>query len=265
MLGSTMVYTSALGMTEGKSLDEAQVAKIERLLDQIVTFRPGDVVLDIGCGWGAAMGEVARRGGRAVGVTISEGQLAWAKQKYAGANNLDFRLMDYRDFNETVDHVVSVEMIEAVGRRHLREYFEKAFSVIRKDDRPRYFVLQAIVANNPRGTGRDAFLGKYIFPGGELPLLSQLREAAEGLFHLVEEHQFGLGYAHTLQAWKRNLQANAAAVIAEFAKTADWADKPEQAYRMMLFYLDLCTAGFRLNLTSVGQFTFCTQPAPAPR
>lgn len=248
MLGPTMCYTSALGMTEGLPLDHAQERKVSRMVDELWSLRPGDRVGDVGCGYGTTMLALARKGASAVGISISPGQLQCARERTAGTNlPLRFFLGDYRNFSEKLEQLSSTEMIEAVGRRHLERYFAWAHSLlVRGDGREHFFTLQAITTNRILGDGRDGFLAKYIFPGGELPRYSHLERAWAPYFKLANRLEFGQDYRATTHAWRNNLAASRKDVVAEIN---------EIGYRMMEFYLAICEVSFKLNINTVGQYT----------
>ncbi len=248
MLGPTMCYTSALGMHD-RSLDQAQVVKVNAMVDRLHTLRPGDRVADIGCGFGTTLIELARRGVRPIGVSNAKGHVDYARErcKKVGVEP-KFSLGDWREFQESVDHMTSTEMIEAVGRRHLEEYFRWARWLLdREDGREHVFSLQAIHTTRWLGDGRDGFLGEYIFPGGELPRCRDLERAWGQYFHLAEEPvDFGLDYARTLRQWRKNLATAKDEVVLEIS---------ERGYRMMEFYLALCEVSFSLRINSVRQYT----------
>src|SRR5206468_8231348 len=125
-LDRTMTYSSARFASDTQTLEQAQLHKIHRLLDRL-EIRPGDRLLDIGCGWGTLAIEAAKRGASVVGLTLSTEQKSWAEQKIAEAglaDRIEIRLQDYRDTNEQFDAVASVEMVEAVGRRWWGAYLD---------------------------------------------------------------------------------------------------------------------------------------------
>ena len=138
-LDTTMTYSSARFASPNDSLEEAQLRKIHTLLDRLA-LRPGERLLEIGCGWGTLAIEAARRGAAVVGLTLSSEQKSWAERKIADAglsNQIEIRLEDYRDTAEQFDAIASVEMVEAVGRRWWGAYLDS-------------------VARNLRGGGRAA-------------------------------------------------------------------------------------------------------------
>ncbi len=249
-LDSTMTYSSALFEgQEGRTLDEAQIAKYERILATL-NIGADDHVLEIGCGWGGFAGYAARtRGCRVLGITLSAEQLRFAEERADGAglgDRVRFALTDYRDLSGTFDHVVSVEMFEAVGERYWPAYF----STVRDRLRPGGgAVVQTIVIADElyeqyrRGTD---FIQQYVFPGGMLPSPGIFREQAQraGL-RVGGEHAFGLDYAQTLKCW-RTRYAHAAGNLRRFGFDARFE-------RLWNFYLAYCEAGFRAGSTEVMQ------------
>jgi len=227
-----------------RDLDAAQDAKLDLVCRKIGLQQGvgGSLrVLDIGCGWGAFMGFAAEKYGvSCVGVTISEEQQKYAMKRYRGLP-VESRLQDYRDFNEPVDHAVSMGMFEHVGSKNYRTYFE----MVRRCLKPGgLFVLHTIWANL-RSSHIDPWLDKYIFPNGVLPTVGQIADATEGLFVIEDAHNFGAYYDDTLMAWNRKFQSNRAKIASAFG---------EQFCRMWEYYLLCCAGGFRSRGISVGQF-----------
>ena len=170
-----MSYSSALfDGTSDQPLQAAQDAKYRRILSRLAA-EPGQRVLEIGCGWGG-FAEMATHDGLAVtGLTLSPAQLAWARQRVPSA---DLRLQDYRETTERFDHVVSIEMFEAVGERWWPTYFRTVANALKPEGRA---VIQSITirddlfATYRRGTD---FIQQYIFPGGMLPSRAEFRAQA---------------------------------------------------------------------------------------
>ena len=250
-LDPTMNYSSAWfdGDRRG-DLVRAQSAKVRRALVEC-QVQPGDRVLEIGCGWGALAEAAARDfGARVTGVTLSSEQLAWGQARLAAAGLPgDLRYQDYRDIADgPYDAVVSIEMFEAVGR----EYWPSYFATLRDQLKPGGKALvQSITIRDDlfeRYVASTDFIQQYIFPGGLLPSPSAFRDAAAvaGL-RVVNELDFGLDYAETLQRWRHAFLA---------------ADGPVRQLgfdtrfmRIWEFYLAYCEAAFATGNTSVMQFT----------
>ena len=239
-----MSYSSGLFRAQDDgSLAGAQDAKYRRILERL-RARPGQRVLEIGCGWGG-FAELAVQGGlQLTGLTLSPAQLAWAKQR---APQADLRLQDYRDTTERFDHIVSIEMLEAVGERWWPTYFKTLARSLKPGGRA---VIQSItIRDDLFGTYRKGtdFIQQYVFPGGMLPSRSALRAAAakQGLV-VHDEFAFGLDYARTLAEWRQAFERN-------WPQIAPLGfDQPFR--RLWHFYLSYCEAGFRAGNVDVVQF-----------
>lgn len=233
----------------------AQQAKYRRILDRLAV-RAGQSVLEIGCGWGG-FAELAVADGLAVtGLTLSPAQLDWARRRVPQA---ELRLQDYREagksgksgksseIGERYDHVVSIEMFEAVGERYWPDYFRTIASVLRPGGRA---VIQSIViddvlfARYRRGTD---FIQQYVFPGGMLPSRTAFRAAVQrqGL-RIADEFAFGLDYARTLAHWRSAFEANWPRIAA--------LGFDERFRRLWRMYLAYCEAGFLAGNVDVVQF-----------
>lgn len=250
-LDPSMTYSSALfaGVEDG-SLLEAQSAKNRRVLQQLEA-RPGASILEIGCGWGGFAEMALEQGHRLVGLSLSNEQLSFARARLAergllGRASLEYR--DYRDVYGRFDHVVSIEMIEAVGERYWPLYFERIAAVLAPQGRA---VIQAITIDDGlferyrRGTD---FVQQYIFPGGMLASAERLRvECERAGLRVVDEFAFGLDYARTLRLWRERFLANRAGCQA--------LGFDDAFVRMWEFYLAYCEAGFHARCTDVRQLT----------
>ena len=236
-------------MREG-SLETAQARKIDALLDRL-GLRPGQRLLEIGCGWGTLAVEAARRGAIVTGLTLSAEQKAWADARIAEAGLADrvaIRLQDYRDCHETFDAVASVEMVEAVGQRWWDAYLATIAASLHPGGRA---ALQ-FIAIRPDLFDRYAasadFIQTYIFPGGML--LDEPRFAALAATHgltWADRHAFGQDYATTLRLWRERYDAAlAAGRLPGFG--ADF-------HRLWRFYLMYCEGGFRAGGIDVAQIT----------
>jgi cyclopropane-fatty-acyl-phospholipid synthase len=251
-LDPTMSYSSAL--YEGrsaKSLEAAQTAKYDRILAQIGA-KQGDTILEIGCGWGGFAETAARRGMRVTAVTISQEQLDYARERLerAGlADRVELQFRDYRDIEGSYDHIVSIEMVEAVGERYWPDYF----AVLKCHVAPGGSALvQAIVIADEffeTYRRRPDFIQTYIFPGGMLLSPQRLGEQCRkaGL-KIAELYSFGMDYAHTLETW-----------LGRFDDVSDQVAKlgfDERFRRMWRYYLAYCAAGFSTRRTDVLQAHF---------
>jgi cyclopropane-fatty-acyl-phospholipid synthase len=243
-LDPSMSYSSALYRPEDDgSLLAAQHAKYQRILDRLQA-RPGQHVLEIGCGWGGFAERAVQQGLQVTGLTLSPAQLDWARARVPQA---DLRLQDYRDTHAQYDHLVSIEMFEAVGERWWPSYFGTVARALRPGGRA---LVQSITLRDDlfsryrRGTD---FIQQYIFPGGMLPSRSVFRAAAarQGL-QVIDEFAFGADYARTLAAWR-------AAFDAQWPRIAELGFD-DTFRRLWRFYLAYCEAGFLAGSIDVVQF-----------
>ncbi|MCB2094789.1 MAG: class I SAM-dependent methyltransferase [Rhodobacteraceae bacterium] len=250
-LDRTMTYSSALFRSGQESLEAAQLAKYASMVDRM-GVKPGDHVLEIGCGWGGFAEFAAReRGLRVTGLTISQAQLDYARDRIARAGlseQVEFRLQDYRDERGIYDGIASIEMFEAVGERYWHAYFE----TLRERLKPgRQATLQIITLQEKRfeiyRKGVD-FIQKYIFPGGMLPSKSALQgEIGRAGLKLVESFDFGESYSQTLRRWHELFNAR-------------WDDVARMGFdarfkRMWNFYLASCAGAFHGGNCDVTQIT----------
>lgn len=243
-LDPSMSYSSALYRPgDDGSLSAAQDAKYRRILHRLAAG-PGQSVLEIGCGWGGFAELAVAEGLQLTGLTLSPAQLEWARRRVPQA---DLRLQDYRDLDERFDHVVSIEMFEAVGERWWPTYFSSVARALRPGGRA---VVQSITirddlfASYRRGTD---FIQQYIFPGGMLPSRSAFRSAAarQGLA-VVDEYAFGPDYARTLAEWRQSFETH-------WPRIAELGFD-ETFRRLWRFYLCYCEAGFLAGNIDVVQF-----------
>ena len=252
-LDESMNYSSAWfdGNTE-QSMTAAQNAKTRRALEEC-GVKAGDRVLEIGCGWGAVAESAARDfGAHLTGVTLSNEQLDWAKNRLQQAGlseQVDLRYQDYRDITDTgFDAVISIEMFEAVGREYWDGYFKTLHAKLKPGGRA---CIQSITIRDDlfeRYTRSTDFIQQYIFPGGMLPSPSQFRAYANraGL-RVVNELAFGQDYALTLHRWREAFLRHEGAVREQGFDT--------RFMRLWEFYLAYCEAAFAAGNTDVMQFT----------
>jgi cyclopropane-fatty-acyl-phospholipid synthase len=248
MLDSSMSYTSGM-WRDAATLDEAQTQKLRSICEKL-DLKPGMTVLDIGCGWGNfARFAATEYGVKVIGLTISREQQELGMERCRGLP-VEIRLQDYREFNEQVDRVVSIEMIEAVGHKNLRAFFEAAYRALVPGGR---FVLQ-VISGNSFTLRSPAYLDQYllwlvrhIFPNGYLPRLDHLTGREVEPFLLESMEGFGESYDRTLQAWKENFDRSWPELKAHYG---------EDFRRMWHFYLCGCMACFRTRLVSVYQIVY---------
>ena len=255
-LDPSMTYSSALfgepdaSITPGADLTRAQHRKIDRLLD-LAGVRSGTRMLEIGSGWGELALRAAERGAEVYTVTISAEQADLVRRRVAErglADRVRVELRDYRAIIGTYDAVVSVEMIEAVGLDHVKDYFE----VLDQRLVPGGSVaLQAITMPHDRmhrSRATYTWMRKYIFPGGQILSVEAIRDAVRAHTGLEVSDDIGFGphYAETLRQWRESFVA-AAGVVASLGFDDIFR-------RMWEFYLAYSEAGFRAGYLDVHQF-----------
>jgi len=218
--------------------------------------KPGDRVLEIGCGWGA-LAEAATQefDATVVGVTLSTEQLKYAQARVP--DRADLRLQDYRDIrDEPFDAICSIEMVEAVGQRYWPVYFQTVARLLKPGG---HACVQSIVIDDKlfeRYLSSTDFIQQYIFPGGCLPSPSEFRRQAEAAgLEVVDEFSFGPDYAETLRRWRDAFHARQAEVAA--------LGFDERFMRTWEFYLAYCEAAFDTGDISLTQFTLRKPAAPA--
>ncbi|MGF6270942.1 MULTISPECIES: SAM-dependent methyltransferase [Lelliottia] len=251
-LDEELLYSSALFTSPDQDLTAAQKAKMARLCDQLA-LTPDDHLLEIGTGWGA-MAEFAARhyGCRVTTTTLSYEQFCWAQARINRAglqDKVQVLLCDYRDLTGEYDKLVSVEMIEAVGKTFLPEFFRTCQARLRPGGK---MALQAITIQDQRYRDYSKsvdFIQRYIFPGGFLPSITAMNELMTRHTDFVVRNLFDMGpdYARTLTHWRtRFLHA-----WQEIEKLGF----DERFRRMWLYYLGYCEAGFNARTISVVQLT----------
>jgi cyclopropane-fatty-acyl-phospholipid synthase len=245
-LDASMMYSSALYEAPTETLEAAQQRRLDRIV-AMLDLSGGEHVLEIGCGWGALAERLAREGCHVTAVTLSPAQLKAARQRIAQAGlaeRVDLRLQDYRDLSGQFDRIVSIEMIEAVGRAYWPSYFDTLNRSLRPGGR---VVLQAITIDDAVFEGYQQgtdFIQRYIFPGGCLPSVPVLKSSAETVgLGVVEQLDFGDSYALTLKEWRRRF-------LERWSEIAPLGfDEPFR--RLWEFYFCYCEAGFRARTIDV--------------
>jgi cyclopropane-fatty-acyl-phospholipid synthase len=246
-LDTSMTYSSACFSDYHETLEQAQLNKIDRMLD-LAGVGAGDSILEIGSGWGALAKRAAERGCRVKTITLSEEQFTYAQQLFKNseaASQLDIQLQDYRSVSGQFDAVVSCEMIEAVGREYLPSYFETIRDCLKPGAKA---VIQSITISDDRYEAYSRscdWIQKHIFPGGHLPSPAAIREqvAAAGSMQVVQMDAFGRDYAETLRRWAKGFNAQSEQVQ-QLGFDAAFR-------RKWNYYLSYCEAGFDTDLIDV--------------
>ena len=254
-LDETMTYSCARFASPQDSLEDAQQRKVAVLLDRL-DLKPGQRLLEIGCGWGTLAIEAAKRGAEVVGLTLSTEQKAWADKKIARAgfaDRIEIRLQDYRDTAEQFDAVASVEMVEAVGQRWWGAYLD---AIARNLKAGGSAALQFISIDHrlfDAYVRSPDFIQTYIFPGGILldePRFQVL--ARERGLTWQDREAFRLDYAETLKRWHGRY--NLAVARGELEGFGD------AFHNLWRYYLMYCEGGFRGGAIDVAQLTLIKQP-----
>jgi cyclopropane-fatty-acyl-phospholipid synthase len=249
-------YSCAYYSDPRMSLEQAQAAKKRHIAAKLHLNQPGLKVLDIGCGWGGLALDIARNADAEVtGITLSDEQLAVARQRAAAAglaNACRFELTDYRQVEDVYDRIVSVGMLEHVGAPYYDAYFGKIAECLAPDG-----VALVHTIGCPLGPGAyNPWIAKYIFPGGYIPALSEVTRAVErarllvGDVEILREH-----YAYTLREWRRRFMTRRKEAVELYG---------ERFCRMWEFYLAGCEMAFWHGGLVVFQVQLMKRPDAAP-
>ena len=247
MLDKRLTYSCGY-WKEANNLDEAQEHKFD-LICRKLRFQPGQKILDIGCGWGSFMKyAVEKYDVSCVGVTLSAEQIALGKEL---CNDLpiEMRLMDYRELNETFDHIVSIGMFEHVGYKNYGPFMKVARRCLKDEG----LMLLHTIGGSRSVITVDAWMGKYIFPESMLPSIKQIAKAAEGQFVIEDLHNFGADYDKTLMCWYENFARNWQTIIDNY---------DHRFFLMWKYYLLSCAGAFRARDNQLWQIVMSKNGVP---
>ncbi|MBK0040709.1 MULTISPECIES: SAM-dependent methyltransferase [Leuconostoc] len=244
-LDKTMTYSCAYFASDSDTLEDAQMNKVRHILNKLHA-QEGETLLDIGCGWGTLLFTAAKEYGlKATGVTLSQQQYDFVSDKIKAeglTGQVTVYLEDYRELKEQYDHVTSVGMFEHVGKENLAAYFSKVDQLLVENGTA---LIHGITGQH-KGAGVDAWINKYIFPGGYIPNL------AENIDHIMDAHlqvddlePLRRHYQKTLEIWTDNFHDVSESVTSRYG---------ERFYRMWDLYLQACAASFESGNIDVVQY-----------
>ncbi len=240
MLDPKMIYSCGY-WSEAYDLESAQTAKLD-LIARKLRLEPGMRLLDIGCGWGGLAKFAAEKYGvDVVGISPAIEQVKLARERTAGLS-VDIKQLDYRSVTGTFDRITSVGMLEHVGPKNYKSFFEACDSLLADDGQ----MLHHTIGSNETKNRTDPWFDKYIFPGGVTPSLGQLSEASQVKFSTEDVHNFGPDYDKTLMAWWENISAH-------------WDEIPsydERFRRTWNHYLLTSAASFRVRNLQLWQIVY---------
>lgn len=258
-LDRSMTYTCAYFQRDDMTLEEAQIAKIDLALDKL-NLEPGMTLLDIGCGWGAALVRtIEKYDVNVIGITLSRNQYEYSKAKLATiptTRHVEARLQGWEEFDEKVDRIVTIEAFDAFKKVRYGAFFKRAYDILPDDGRMLLHSLFGYSHSELHDKGIPLtmsdlkffkFLRTEIFPGGEMPGKRDIVEYSEAAGFSIENLQLLVPhYLRTLEVWAANLQANRERAI---------AIQSEEVYNRYMHYLTGCADLFRKRISYVGQFT----------
>lgn len=256
-LDRRMQYSSAIFSQSGEALAEAQLHKLNRICE-LLELRPDDHLLEVGCGWGGLAVHAARHcGSKVTAVTNSFAQFEFVRERILREgleNRVEVVNRDYRQLEGSYDKLVSVEMIEAVGRDYLNTYFRKLNELLKPGG---WLMLQAITIADQRYaeySRNEDFIRKHVFPGGFLPSLSVICELMSRKTDLVMRDllDIGLDYADTLARWRESFLDNLEALREN--------GYPVEFLRLWDYYFAYCEGGFRERRISAVQLLASKAP-----
>jgi cyclopropane-fatty-acyl-phospholipid synthase len=248
-LDENMVYSCAYFENGDEDLATAQIKKIDHILNK-VQLKPGQTLLDIGCGWGALVIRAAEKyGARCVGITLSQNQYDMARERVAAkglSDRVEIRLQDYRDITGTFDRITSVGMFEHVGIKNLVKYFGRIRELLADDGfAMNHGITTTDINNGEAAFGGGEFIERYVFPRGELPHIGLvLRTMQEAGLEALDVENLRRHYARTCSAWADNFEANQ-------DKLRTMVDP--RRFRIWRVYLSGCAYAFANDWISLNQ------------
>ena len=248
-------YSCAYFKNENDTLEEAQKNKMHHIIKKL-NIKPNQKVLDIGSGWGTLALEIAKETNASVtGITLSENQFEYSKSKAKEmnlSNQVEFKLIDYRQLNEKFDKIVSVGMFEHVGRKFYRTYFNTVSKLLNEKG----IALIHTIGSTMPPRDPQPWITKYIFPGGYTPSLSEAVKPIENSGLIISDIEvLRLHYAHTLRHWKERFLSKKEEVLDMF---------DEKFFRMWEFYLASCEMAFKWGDQVVFQFQLSKDNVSVP-
>jgi cyclopropane-fatty-acyl-phospholipid synthase len=230
MLDPHMIYSCAY-WEKATNLNRAQEHKLQMICEKL-ELKPGEKLLEIGCGWGGLAAYAAENYGvEVLGITISQQQQKLAQERCKDLP-VKIELIDYRDLSGSFDKIVSVGMFEHVGAMNYRTYFQHASRLLKDQG---LFLLHTI-GSDVKINRTDPWIDKYIFPNGQIPSPIEITENIDRLFLIEDWHNFGGDYDKTLMAWHQNFDQYWPDIAANY---------DERFYRMWKYYLLSCAGYFR--------------------
>ena len=248
-------YSCAYFKNENDTLEEAQKNKMHHIIKKL-NIKPNQKILDIGSGWGTLALEIAKETNASVtGITLSENQFEYSKSKAKEmnlSNQVEFKLIDYRQLNEKFDKIVSVGMFEHVGRKFYRTYFNTVSKLLNEKG----IALIHTIGSTMPPRDPQPWITKYIFPGGYTPSLSEAVKPIENSGLIISDIEvLRLHYAHTLRHWKERFLLKKEEVLDMF---------DEKFFRMWEFYLASCEMAFKWGDQVVFQFQLSKDNVSVP-
>jgi len=248
-------YSCAYFKNDSDTLEQAQSNKIHHIIKKL-NIQPNQKVLDVGSGWGTLALAIAKETNASVtGITLSENQFEYSQNKAKEmnlSNQVDFKLIDYRQLNEKFDRIVSVGMFEHVGRNFYKTYFNKVFQLLNEKG----IALIHTIGSSMPPRDPQPWIQKYIFPGGYTPSLSEISKPIEKSGLIVSDIEvLRMHYAHTLRNWKERFLSKKDTVLDMF---------DEKFFRMWEFYLASCEMAFKWGDQVVFQLQLAKDNSSVP-